>query len=143
MNGLVLKLVIPLTAAARRRELDLSGNRLPTMAPMAALPCLHTLNLSGNEMRGVGVWPQGAFASLEVLDVSFNRLGAECLVQLSTLPSLKELDVSGEQPKFSRKRGRSQACCAVQHPIRALQSACGLTATDQTLQQHWLQHAAA
>lgn len=107
----MLKRRIPPTIAACRRELDLSGNRLPSMAPLAALPCLHTLNLSGNEMRGVGVWPQGAFAPLEVLDVSFNRLGADCLVQLSTLPNLKELDVSGEQPGSTRRSCRPQASC--------------------------------
>ena len=107
----MLKRRIPPTIAVCRRELDLSGNRLPSMAPLAALPCLHTLNLSGNEMRGVGVWPQGAFAPLEVLDVSFNRLGAECLVQLSALPNLKELDVSGEQPGSTRRSCRPQASC--------------------------------
>ena len=122
-----MKLSIPLAVAAGPRELDLSGNRLPSMAPLAALPCLHTLNLSGNEMCGVGVWPPGAFASLEVLDVSFNRLGAECLAQLSALHNLKELDVSGKQPGSTRTVGRTQACCGQQDSTRA----------QHVVSQHW------
>ncbi|KAL0041361.1 hypothetical protein WJX79_000738 [Trebouxia sp. C0005] len=79
------------------RHLDLSGNQVTSLQPLATLPALHTLLLPGNCVTSLMDCPKGSFASLEVLDLSFNGLQPECLPQLGQWPQLRQLDVSGNR----------------------------------------------
>ena len=78
-----------------RRHLDLSGNQVASLQPLATLPALHTLLLPGNCVTSLIDCPKGSFACLEVLDLSFNGVQPECLPQLGQWPQLRQLDVSG------------------------------------------------
>ena len=77
------------------RYLDLSGNRVTSLAPLAMLPALHTLLLSGNCISSLVDCAPDALSCLETLDVSFNGLQLDSLPQLGQLPQLRQLDVSG------------------------------------------------
>ena len=77
------------------RHLDLSGNKLASLAALTCLPVLHTLLLPGNCVASLTDCPTGSFASLEVLDLSFNAIQHDCLPQLGQWPQLRQLDVSG------------------------------------------------
>eukprot|EP00803_Ostreobium_quekettii_P006543 evm.model.scf_589.2 EVM.evm.TU.scf_589.2 scf_589:3095-8437(-) len=81
------------------RDVSLSDNRIKEMGQLCGLVSLRKLALSANGLRSLGRLQEGAFESLEVLDLSFNRLSADVLVSgnspLSRLPRLMELDISG------------------------------------------------
>ena len=77
------------------RHLDLSGNKLASLAPLTHLPILHTLLLPGNCVTNLMDCPPGSFPSLEVLDLSFNGIQPDCLPHLGQWPQLRQLDVSG------------------------------------------------
>ncbi|DBA94771.1 TPA: Leucine-rich repeat serine/threonine-protein kinase 2 [Trebouxia sp. C0004] len=79
------------------RHLDLSGNQIASLQPLATLAALHTLLLPGNCVTSLIDCPKGSFASLEVLDLSFNGLQPECLPQLGQWPQLRQLDMSGNR----------------------------------------------
>ncbi|KAA6429261.1 MAG: hypothetical protein FRX49_00657 [Trebouxia sp. A1-2] len=114
------------------RHLDLSGNQVTSLQPLATLPALHTLLLPGNCVTSLMDCPKGSFASLEVLDLSFNGLQPECLPQLGQWPQLRQLDVSGNrlgrwtapEGSFSLLRVLKAAQCSLQaqclHQLAAL-----------------------
>ncbi|UPR02398.1 hypothetical protein HOP50_09g57240 [Chloropicon primus] len=76
------------------RLLDLSDNRLGSVEELSRLR-LTELRAPVNNLRELNVSFRGAFASLKVLDVSYNELGPKALEELSTLSSLTKLDMSG------------------------------------------------
>lgn len=77
------------------RHLDLTGNRLGTLAPLSALQALHTLVVPGNSLISLSDCSPLAFAALEVLDISFNSVQASDVAVLGCFPQLRQLDVSG------------------------------------------------
>lgn len=87
-------------AVAAIRYLDLSGNRLASLAGLTHLPVLHTLLLSGNCISSLAGCGTAAFPCLETLDVSFNGLQPQSIPQLGMLPQLRQLDVSGADAMF-------------------------------------------
>ena len=74
-------------------HLDVAGNALPLEA-VAGLWRLEVLEMGLNGVEGVEL-PRGAFRHLSILDLSYNRLTHEALLQLRGLPALSSLDVSG------------------------------------------------
>lgn len=75
-------------------EVNLSENRLRTVANLSSLPHLSHLNLSGNLIESVKDWHM-TLGNLESLSLSYNKL--KSLEGLSRLRSLKILDLSSNQ----------------------------------------------
>eukprot|EP01006_Ploeotia_vitrea_P048947 TRINITY_DN67290_c5_g1_i1.p1 TRINITY_DN67290_c5_g1~~TRINITY_DN67290_c5_g1_i1.p1 ORF type:complete len:492 (+),score=213.70 TRINITY_DN67290_c5_g1_i1:86-1561(+) len=91
-------------------HLDLSGNRVP-LHLLATLPALEELHLASNDMRHVTLGDTaGEFPHLTVLDLSYNWLRAEDLVELGKLPQLRELDVSCNHMALSSLAGLDLRC---------------------------------
>lgn len=72
--------------------MDVSENLLP-MAPFGALPKLRELKITCNHIRNIG--ELFGFDQLMYLDLSYNQLTSSSIIELSHLPMLKELDLSG------------------------------------------------
>ena len=77
------------------KHLDLTENAIPTLGSLSTIYGLQTLLLPLNMMSHVGTFPDDAFLRLTMLDLSYNFLSAETLPALSELPSLAQLDLSG------------------------------------------------
>ena len=80
--------------------LNAGDNSLP-MEKLASLPSLQELHLHCNCMRSLPrldklpeVGGLAAFAALEVLDLSFNKLSKDSIQRLSVLPRLRVLDLT-------------------------------------------------
>lgn len=71
---------------------DASENYLPVY-PFGALPQLRELRLACNHIETVG--DLYGFDKLLYLDLSYNKLKAEAILDLAAMPMLKELDISG------------------------------------------------
>lgn len=95
----IAALAPPLTALSSLVDLDLSGNALQDLSPLAALPSLRRLNAAGNcialPWELLDFSAGAGFCSLERLDLSYNQLAPEALLLLQHLPRLRELDISG------------------------------------------------
>ena len=59
-----------------------------------SFPCIQILELSLNSIMDVSI-EQGDFLKLKNLDLSYNNLSDTALLTLGTLPSLKELKLTG------------------------------------------------
>jgi Leucine rich repeat/Leucine Rich repeats (2 copies) len=83
------------------RSLHLENNRLTDFAALGSLRCLEQLYLSCNRIACLPTLSDNAFAHLRCLDVSFNFLSANEVFgqrcDLAQLPSLRELDASGNE----------------------------------------------
>ena len=75
------------------QDLDVGDNQLPGMHALAELPVLRTLKMQCNCLASLQLEP-GSFVALESLELSYNSLGPDALLQLATLPNLRELDIS-------------------------------------------------
>lgn len=88
-----------LPAFVNLRILDLKDNSLNSLAALAGLPVLQSLNLSANGIKVLGELPEGSFQQLRKLDLSFNLLSAggddEFVTSgLALLPQLSDLNLS-------------------------------------------------
>ena len=81
------------------RSIHLDNNRLTDFAALAVLPNLLQIAVPCNRIHALPAQAPGAFAGLRSLDISFNFLRVHDVFgvgsRLSQLPSLRELDVSG------------------------------------------------
>ncbi|MYE90638.1 leucine-rich repeat domain-containing protein [Candidatus Poribacteria bacterium] len=75
------------------RVLDLSGNKIVDLSPLAGLSQLTDLNLSTNRILDLS--PLAKLPSLKRLDLSYNRVSN--LSPLAELPSLEWLDLSSNR----------------------------------------------
>lgn len=75
-------------------KLDVSENKLK-LNFFSGLPRLKELRIACNMIRTVE--PLSGFARLQVLDLSYNALTAEGIQRLYALPSLRELDLCGNE----------------------------------------------
>lgn len=73
---------------------DVSENFLP-LHPFGALPVLRELRMACNHIKHVG--ELYGFENLLYLDLSYNSLTPEAVLELSAMPRLKEVDLSGNQ----------------------------------------------
>eukprot|EP01039_Chlorochromonas_danica_P000757 gene757-821_t len=72
--------------------LDLSENRLP-LSPFGALPQLRELRMVCNHLQQIDEIT--GFQKLLFLDLSYNSINLESIIELTMIPILKELDLSG------------------------------------------------
>jgi len=77
------------------KKLILSGNSL-AMNAVSCFPALEILGLKCNGIREVA-FGEKDFPYLQVLDLSYNRLSQPALRLIGNLPSLVELDLSGNE----------------------------------------------
>jgi Leucine-rich repeat (LRR) protein len=88
-------------------KLDVSENKLK-LNHFSCLPRLKELRIACNMVRNIeGLAGDGGFARLQVLDLSYNALNQESIRELYILPSLRELDLCGNElrelpPDFCR-----------------------------------------
>jgi len=75
---------------------DLGENRLK-LEDLTSLPAVVEMRLHCNGIRAVAELPEGAFARLEVLDLSYNAMDAAAIERLAQLPNLRELDLTCNQ----------------------------------------------
>ena len=76
-----------------RQLLDASDNNLTSIEELSRLKLVE-LRVPVNSLQQINSF-EGAFSHLKVLDVSFNLLSAQAMAELSTLPQLTKLDISG------------------------------------------------
>jgi len=86
------------------RLLDVGDNQLSSIEELSRLG-LAELRAPVNDLSQLNVSFAGAFGSLKVLDVSYNRLGPRSLNELATLASLQRCDVSGNEVGGARGLG--------------------------------------
>ncbi|XP_043077759.1 X-ray radiation resistance-associated protein 1 [Puntigrus tetrazona] len=75
--------------------INASDNHLP-LEPFARFPALRELELSLNSVHDLEIHAED-FQKLEVLDLSFNNLTGESILNLGLLPHLKVLHLTGNQ----------------------------------------------
>ncbi|XP_073680363.1 X-ray radiation resistance-associated protein 1 [Garra rufa] len=75
--------------------INASDNHL-TLEPFARFPALRELELSLNSLHNLEIHAED-FQKLEVLDLSFNNLTGESILNLGLLPHLKVLHLTGNQ----------------------------------------------
>lgn len=71
-----------------------AAENLLTVRPFSTFPNLRELEMPVNGVRGIGIQP-GDFATLQVLDLSYNNLSALDMLSLGYLPKLKVLTLTG------------------------------------------------
>lgn len=77
------------------KALDLGENGVSDLTPLAELMYLKELHVGANLVRSLDFRPDDQFLMVEVLDVGYNFLDAECLRALGDMPSLRILTISG------------------------------------------------
>ncbi|XP_039254178.2 X-ray radiation resistance-associated protein 1-like [Styela clava] len=71
-----------------------AAENLLTVRPFSTFPNLRELEMPVNGVRNIGIQP-GDFATLQVLDLSYNNLSASDMLSLGYLPKLKVLTLTG------------------------------------------------
>jgi len=103
------------------RVLDASRNQLP-FAPLSAFPALQELRLACNGVRELGPL-DGRFQRLRSLDLSYNAVPLEAVVELAKIPFLQELDLTCNRlthfpgPEVLRDFGQLERLCLERNQI--------------------------
>jgi len=112
----------PADAFQELEVLDLSYNALKAEAtlgreaPVAYLPKLRELNLSGNSFQALPI-KLGPFESLEVLKLDDNSLSGSCLQSLSHLTRVVHLSLSHNQISYAPESLTADSCFPQLHTL--------------------------
>ena len=72
-------------------HLDVSGNAI-TFDSLSLLPRLEVLEMALSGLQWID--PRGGFQALSILDLSFNKIAPDAILNLGRLPNLRSLDLS-------------------------------------------------